>query len=140
MLEEIVKIALKEDDALKDLTSDLTVPESEIISFEISPREKIIFCGQEVILEVFAQLRKAKKFKESELELEIFAEDGDIVKRSSPIVTGRGSAKLIFAAERVILNLIQHLSGISTLTGQFIKALGDKNIKILDTRKTHTGF
>jgi nicotinate-nucleotide pyrophosphorylase (carboxylating) len=140
MLEEIIKAALKEDDAFKDITSDLTIPEGEIVSFEITPRERIIFCGQEVVLEIFAQLRKSKKFKESELDLEIHAEDGDAIKSGELIVSGSGSAKLIFAAERVMLNLIQHLSGISTLTKEFVTTLKDKNIKILDTRKTLPTF
>jgi nicotinate-nucleotide pyrophosphorylase (carboxylating) len=136
MLEEIIRIALKEDDALNDITSDLTIPENSLVSFEIRPREEIIFCGQEVILEIFSQLKKSKKFKDSEFELEILAEDGDIVKAGKSIVSGLGDAKLIFAAERVILNLIQHLSGIATLTRKFVTNLNDKKIKILDTRKT----
>lgn len=136
MLEEIIKTALKEDDATNDITSDLTIAENDVVSFEINSREKIIFCGQEVILEVFSQLRKSKKFRNSEIDLEILAQDGDVVKAGKSIVSGKGNARLIFAAERVILNLIQHLSGISTLTEKFVSSLGDKKIKILDTRKT----
>ena len=46
MLEEIIKAALKEDDAFRDITSDLTIPEGEIISFEITPRERIFFVAK----------------------------------------------------------------------------------------------
>jgi nicotinate-nucleotide pyrophosphorylase (carboxylating) len=136
MLEEIIKTALKEDDATNDITSDLTIAANDVVSFEITPREKIIFCGQEVILETFSQLLKTKKFKNCELDLEVLVEDGDVVKAGESIVSGKGNAKLVFAAERVILNFIQHLSGISTLTGKFVTNLNDKKIKILDTRKT----
>ena len=60
---EIVKLALKEDDAFHDITSDLTIDEEARITFQIAPRQDIIFCGEDIIFEVFTQLKKAKKFK-----------------------------------------------------------------------------
>lgn len=137
---EIVKLALKEDDVFHDITSDLTIDEKAEISFQIAPRQDIIFCGEDIIFEVFAQLKKAKKFKNSNLDLEFFANDGDKIKAKKPILTGRGSSKIILAGERVILNLVQHLSAISTATNEFAKKLNDKKIKILDTRKTLPGL
>ena len=139
-LAEIVKLALKEDDVFHDITSDLTISEKAEIAFKIAPRQDIIFCGSDIIFEVFAQLKKAKKFKNSNLDLEFFAQDGDKIKAKKPILTGRGSSKIILAGERVILNLIQHLSAISTSTNEFVEKLDDKNIKILDTRKTLPGL
>lgn len=135
-LSKIVASALQEDCAFEDVTSDLTIPKNSVISFEIKAREEIIFCGKEVILEVFAQLKKSAKFKNSKLDLKILAKDGSLVTPAKSIACGRGDAKLIFAAERVILNLIQHLSGVATLTQKFVQALDNKKIKILDTRKT----
>jgi len=135
-LEEIIKIALIEDGVFNDSTSDLTIPKNSVITFEINPREEMIFCGEEIISEVFLQLKKSTKFKNSKLDLKILAEDGNALKAGKSIARGVGDAKLIFAGERVILNLIQHLSGVATLTNQFVKKLNDKKIKILDTRKT----
>ncbi len=132
----IIKLAINEDKALKDITSDLTIAENKIVKFKITPRQDIIFCGKEIILEVFLQLKKSKKFQNSKLDFKLLANDGDFVKAKKPIVSGAGDAKLIFAAERIILNLIQHLSGIATLTNQFVKKLNNKKIAILDTRKT----
>lgn len=137
---EIVKLALKEDDAFHDITSDATILENAEITFEIKPRQDIIFCGTDIIFEVFTQLKKSKKFKNSNLDLEFFFQDSDKVKSKKAIVKGRGSSKIILAGERVILNLIQHLSGISTATNELVKKLNDKNIKILDTRKTLPGL
>lgn len=134
--QKLIAAALKEDDVFNDVTSDLTIPKNSSVSFEITPRERIIFCGQDVILEVFTQLKKSAKFKNSALDLEFFAQDGDAVQAAKPIARGRGDTKLIFAAERVILNLIQHLSGVATLSEKFVKELGNKKITILDTRKT----
>ncbi len=139
-ISEIVKLALKEDDVFHDITSDLTISEKAQVTFEIKPRQDIIFCGEDIIFEVFAQLKKAKKFKDSNLDLEFFAQDGDKIKAQKPILAGKGSSKIILAGERVILNLVQHLSAISTATNEFVKKLNDKNIKILDTRKTLPGL
>ncbi len=139
-LRKIVKIALEEDCAFDDITSDLTIPQNTILSFEINPREEIIFCGQDVILEVFSQLKKSKKFENSALDLEILVADGNALKAFQAIARGRGDAKLIFAGERVILNLIQHLSGVATITNQFVQKLNNEKIKILDTRKTLPGL
>jgi nicotinate-nucleotide pyrophosphorylase (carboxylating) len=140
MSQNLIKIALQEDKALNDVTSDLTIADGSLINFKITPRQDIIFCGREVILEVFLQLKQNKKFKNSKLDFKILVKDGDFIKAAKPIVSGSGDAKLIFAAERIILNLIQHLSGIATLTNEFVKKLNNKKIAILDTRKTLPGL
>lgn len=140
MFKKIVAAALAEDRALKDITSDFTITQKRQISFEINAREPIVFCGKEVINEVFLQLKKSAKFKNSALDFKILASDGAVIKSGKSIARGVGDAKLIFAAERVILNLIQHLSGVATLTAEFKQKLNDKKIKILDTRKTIPGL
>jgi len=140
MLKNLISLALKEDEAFNDITSDLTIGKTNVVSFEIAAREPIIFCGVDVILEVFSQLKSSTKFKETAIELDFFASDGDAVKAGAAIIRGHGNARLVFAAERVILNLIQHLSGIATLTQNFVKVLNNKKIAILDTRKTLPGL
>lgn len=139
-LSEIIGLALEEDGALDDVTSDLTVDENHEISFEIAPREDIILCGIEAVEICFGILQSVAKFEGKALGLEFLAKDGDLLRGGNAIVRGRGNAKLIFAGERVILNLIQHLSGVATLTYSFRQELGDDNIKILDTRKTSLGM
>jgi nicotinate-nucleotide pyrophosphorylase (carboxylating) len=139
-IKKIVEIALCEDCALDDITSDLTIPKNSIVSFEIKAREDIIFCGHDVIFEAFLALKNSPKFKNSKLDFKIFAEDGAAISKTKSIASGKGDTKLVFAAERVILNLIQHLSGVATFTQQFVAALNDKKIKILDTRKTLPGL
>lgn len=142
-LKKIITAALLEDHALNDITSDLIIPKNTLVTFEINAREEIIFCGAEIILEVFSQLKKSSprgKFKNSKLDLKILVKDGAKLAAKKTIVRGCGDAKLIFAGERVILNLIQHLSGVATLTGKFVETLGNKKIQILDTRKTLAGL
>ncbi len=135
-LKKICRLALKEDKAFKDVTSDLTILNNQKISFKIAAREDIVLCGIEAIHHCFDELTKLKKFKNIFLALQIHSQDGEFLKAGSAIAEGFGDAKLILAAERVILNVIQHLSGISTITHKFVVALNNDKIKILDTRKT----
>ncbi len=139
-LDAIVTNALAEDKVFDDKTSDLIIDKNSKITFEIRAREDIIFCGKDVISVVFSNLKKSSKFKNSKINLRYFFADGDFVKAGKTIALGSGNAKMIFAAERVILNLIQHLSGIATLTQKFVRQLSNKKIKILDTRKTLPGL
>lgn len=139
-ISEIITRALIEDEALNDATSDLILSSKDLVNFTINNREKIIFCGREIIRETFKILKKSPKFKNSKLTLKIKAKDGQLLEIGDSIASGHGEAKLIFAAERVILNLIQHLSGISTATNQFVTTLNNSKIKILDTRKTLPGL
>lgn len=132
--EKIINLALVEDCALDDVTSDLTIPQNHQISFAIKPREDIILCGVLAVKICFDLLKKSKKFSGAKLKLQFLAKDGDVVRARDSIVEGRGDARLIFAAERVILNLMQHLSAVATISNQFVKLA--KNTKILDTRKT----
>jgi nicotinate-nucleotide pyrophosphorylase (carboxylating) len=140
MFKKIVAEALLEDFAFDDITSDLTIPQNRLVAFEINSREQIIFCGKSLIEEVFLQLKKSAKFKNSALDFKILVKDGSLVKSGKSIARGQGDAKLIFAAERVVLNLIQHSSGVATLTQKFVAELANKKIKILDTRKTLPGL
>jgi len=135
-INKIIRPALKEDDALKDVTSDLTIPKDKILKFVIRTRQDMVFCGYDIITETFKILKSSKKFLDSKLDLKILIKDGDKVVKNKILVKGSGDARLIFAAERVILNLIQLLSGVATTTERFVKVLRDENIKILDTRKT----
>ena len=66
-LKTIVKLALTEDRAFNDITSDLTITKNHKISFKIAARQDIVFCGKKIISEVFLQLKNYKKFKNSKI-------------------------------------------------------------------------
>ena len=129
-------MALKEDEVFNDLTSDLTIAEGANCNFAINAREDLVFCGKKIVEEVFSQLKNSAKFQNCTLNLKYFFEDGEFVKTRESIVVGSGDVKIILAGERVILNLIQHLSAIATATKKHVEALNNSKIKILDTRKT----
>ncbi len=135
-LQNLVKTALIEDRADCDITSDLILADDRLVSFKINTRQGIILCGIDVIKYCFDYLLTIPKFNQFEIKINNFYQDGDFVAPNSAIAAGIGSAKLVFAAERTILNLIQHLSAIATTTKQLVKLLGDSKTKILDTRKT----
>lgn len=132
----IVADSLKEDNVFDDITSNLTIDSSSQSKFLINARQDLILCGKEIIIEVFSQLKKSTKFHQQHIDLEFNFNDGDFVKSSQNIASGYGNTKMILAGERVILNLIQHLSAIATNTKKFVDKLNNPKIKILDTRKT----
>jgi len=135
-LPKIIEFALQEDEVFNDITTDLTIQKNINCNFLINAREDLIFCGREVIEEVFYQLKNSLKFQNCYLDLKFFFTDGEFVKATKSIVSGVGDVKIILAGERIILNLIQHLSAIATVTKKYVEALNNSKIKILDTRKT----
>ncbi len=139
-LSKIISSALLEDEALNDITSDLTIEKKINCNFSINAREKLIFCGKNVVEEVFYQLKNSTKFQNSQIDLKYYFADGEPVEGNSTIISGHGDVKIILSAERIILNLIQHLSAIATATKKYVETLNNPKIKILDTRKTLPNF
>ena len=139
-LSKIISSALLEDQALNDITSDLTIEKNINCNFLINAREKLVFCGKNVVEEVFYQLKNSTKFQNSQIDLKYYFADGELVEGNSTIISGHGDVKIILSAERIILNLIQHLSAIATATKKYVETLNNPKIKILDTRKTLPNF
>ena len=139
-LSKIISSALLEDQALNDITSDLTIEKNINCNFLINAREKLVFCGKNVVEEVFYQLKNSTKFQNSQIDLKYYFADGEVVEVSEAILSGIGDVKIILSAERIILNLIQHLSAIATTTKKYVETLNNPKIKILDTRKTLPNF
>lgn len=135
-LSKIVEMALIEDNVFNDITSDLTINDGVRADFQINARQDLVFCGKFVVEEVFCQLKNSKKFQNSKIDFNCIFDDGALVKKSQNIVLGNGDTKIILAGERIILNLVQHLSAIATNTRDFVARLNNPKIKILDTRKT----
>jgi nicotinate-nucleotide pyrophosphorylase (carboxylating) len=139
-LSKIISSALLEDEALNDITSDLTIEKNINCNFSINAREKLIFCGKNVVEEIFYQLKNSTKFQNSQIDLKYYFADGEAVEARETIISGIGDVKIILSAERIILNLIQHLSAIATTTKKYVETLNNPKIKILDTRKTLPNF
>lgn len=138
-LKNLISEALKEDlDKVGDLTSNFTIPQNKKIKFKIQNREPIVLCGAKFAVQIFSEVEKHLKIKG--LTLKVNFKDGDFLKKNSNIIEGSGNARVIFAAERLVLNLMQHLSGISTQVQKYVKETEGSKAKILDTRKTIPGL
>ncbi len=135
-IKKIINDALDEDlNGLGDVTSNLTIPENKKIKFQIVTREKLVLCGVDVVMMVFNEV--SRRFNNgNELKIKRYFIDGKILPKNSIIISGLWNARLVFVAERVALNLIQHLSGIASETRKYVDLVANKKTKILDTRKT----
>ena len=130
---QLLDIALREDIGAGDVTSHYFVGENDQASARAVAKERAVVAGTEVAAEIFRRVDPA-------LRIEIAQKDGALVIGGTMVMEVRGRARSILTAERVALNFLQRLSGIATLTHQFVEAAGPKGAKILDTRKTTPGL
>jgi len=128
----IVQLALKEDLGRGDITTEAVVKDEERTLGIIFPKQNGVLCGIELARMVFAELDPRVNF-------EAQMKDGEEFTTGAAIATVIGPAAACLKGERTALNFLQHLSGIATLTRQFVNAAGGR-IKILDTRKTMPGL
>jgi nicotinate-nucleotide pyrophosphorylase (carboxylating) len=133
-MQEIVCFALQEDLGRKgDVTSQATIPKKSNSVAYILSKEEGIFCGAKIISDVFRQL-------DPKIIVHLLAQDGDPLYPGQVVAEIEGNTRALLAGERTVLNFVQRLSGIATLTHQFLQASRVSNrkskVKILDTRKT----
>ncbi|HEY1771452.1 MAG TPA: carboxylating nicotinate-nucleotide diphosphorylase [Chthoniobacterales bacterium] len=129
----LINLALREDIGAGDVTTQYFVNEEEQASARIVAKERAVLAGGEVAAEVFRRVDPA-------LRAEILQQDGAILSGGATVLEIRGRARSILTGERVALNFLQHLSGVATLTHEFVEAAGPNGAKILDTRKTTPGM
>ena len=132
-IRQIVQTALEEDLGFGDLTSTTLLSPDMRAKAQIMAKEAMVVAGMTVAEEVFHQI-------DDTLILKYHQRDGAWVRANTGLLTITGNAQSLLQAERVALNFIQRLSGISTLTHQFCHAVRDLSIKIVDTRKTTPGL
>lgn len=126
---DTVKQALREDAGKRDVTSELIIPKEKNVNAIIIIRQACLVCGMDIAKQVFKTRDPTIKFKS-------LVRDGQYLKKNTILARIKGKARSILSAERVVLNFLTLLSGISTKTYQFVKAVRPYNVKILDTRKT----
>lgn len=129
-----ITLALAEDVGSGDVTSQFFVSPTLQALGRIVARERAVVAGTETAAEVFRRV-------DPSLHVEIKEADGAMLAGGETILEIRGAARSILTAERVALNFLQRLSGIATLTRQFVDGVGTKaKARILDTRKTTPGL
>ncbi|MFO3787450.1 carboxylating nicotinate-nucleotide diphosphorylase [Bacillus mojavensis] len=131
-LKKLLNHFFHEDIGTGDLTSQ-SIFEGQNCEASIVAKSDGIFAGAAVIKEGFALL-------DEKVQTCLHKKDGDHLQKGDVIAVLRGPAAALLSGERVVLNLIQRLSGIATMTRQAVALLGDDHIKICDTRKTTPGL
>jgi len=129
VMEEIVERALAEDLGRGDLTSAAVVRADTTVNARILSKDTGIIAGLPLAERVFRKLDRS-------IEVVMRCCDGDRLRPGETVMRLYGQAAAIFAAERTALNLLGRCSGIATLTAQFVAAVREYPVKILDTRKT----
>lgn len=129
----LLDLAIREDIGSGDVTSGYFVAENEQASARVLAKERAVIAGVEVAAEVFRRV-------DPSLRIEIVQPDGAAVAGGATVLEIRGRARSILTAERVALNFLQRLSGVATLTREFVEAAGPNGAKLLDTRKTTPGM
>jgi nicotinate-nucleotide pyrophosphorylase (carboxylating) len=125
--------ALAEDIGSGDVTTLAAVPANARIVAVMRAREPLVVAGMAFAQAAFRQLSPSINIKR-------LVHDGQRVKAGAGLLRISGPARAILSAERVALNFVQRLSGVATLTAQFVDAVRGTGAKILDTRKTTPGW
>ncbi|MEI8412487.1 MULTISPECIES: carboxylating nicotinate-nucleotide diphosphorylase [unclassified Kribbella] len=128
-----VAAALTEDESGQDITTAWSVPEGLAAVAEIRARQCGIAGGLPVVAAVFAQV-------DPEVTVEALVPDGARLTSDDVLVRLSGSARSLITGERTVLNFLQRMCGIATLTDRYVQAVAGTEARILDTRKTAPGL
>jgi len=132
-IDRVVAAALEEDAPWGDLTSEALIVESAVARAELSAREDGVFSGGEVFAAAF-------RLTDPRIEVELLVEDGAFFRRGDALAVVTGPARAVLTGERIGLNFVQRMSGIATLTAQYVAEVAHTRARIADTRKTTPGL
>jgi len=133
LIDQFIINALKEDVGDGDHTSLATIPAGTTGKAKLLVKDNGILAGVELAAEIF-------HIVDDKLKLTVFLNDGAEVKYGDVAFEVEGDTQSILKAERLVLNCMQHMSGIATVTNEFVDVLKGTNTKVLDTRKTTPGM
>ncbi len=132
-LDEFLKMAILEDIGSGDHTTLATIPKTQNGIAKLIIKEEGIIAGIATSLTVFNTIDR-------ELEVDYYVQDGDMVMVGDIAFEVKGKLHSILAAERLVLNIMQRMSGIATMTRKVVDAISTTKAKVLDTRKTTPGL
>ncbi|MDD4055571.1 MAG: carboxylating nicotinate-nucleotide diphosphorylase, partial [Bacteroides sp.] len=133
LIDKLIDLAFAEDIGDGDHTTLSCIPDTAVGKSELLIKEPGILAGVEVAKEVL------HKF-DPQLEIEVFIEDGVAVKPGDIVMTIAGKIQSLLQTERLMLNIMQRMSGIATMTHKYVQQIKGTNAKVLDTRKTTPGM
>jgi nicotinate-nucleotide pyrophosphorylase (carboxylating) len=131
--QHLIEIALKEDMGSGDITTDNLVDPDLEGKGVISAKEPFVIAGLDVACQVF-------KYLNADVIVISDYTDGDFVKKGDTIATVEGKLRALLSGERTALNFLQRLSGIATCVRSYVDELKNKQVRLVDTRKTTPGW
>ena len=133
LIEEQIGQILREDIGFGDLTSTIMIDEDTTGVFDVNAREEIVVAGMAVAAAIFKRCEPGCTFEPK-------VNDGDHITDGTTMARVSGKARGLLTAERSALNMLQHLSGIATLTSEYVKEIEGTGATLIDTRKTTPGL
>lgn len=131
--DRLVAQALTEDIGSGDATTIVTVDKALLVEANVVARQGGIVCGLPLLGALFNQL-------DTQVVIDRLVTDGTAVSPGDTVATLKGPASSVLTGERIALNFLQHLSGIASLTGQYVQEVAGTSCMVLDTRKTLPGY
>ncbi len=131
-IDDLIKKALLEDINYIDMAADNLLPDDQTSTAKFLAKADGVLCGVDVALRVFELL--------GNFRIEKYMNDGQKLKKGDIIAEIEGPTKLLLKGERTSLNLIQHMSGIATMTNEAAELIKGTNATVTDTRKTLPGL
>ncbi|MFQ3611125.1 MAG: carboxylating nicotinate-nucleotide diphosphorylase [Fimbriimonadales bacterium] len=128
-IDDLIQRALCEDIGNGDITTQALIPPEARTECAIFAQAEGVLCGLEVAKRVFQRLDPAMRFASA-------LTDGALLEPDTPVLQILGKTRAVLTGERTALNFLQHLSGIATLTRQYVNAVEGTGAQIVDTRKT----
>jgi nicotinate-nucleotide pyrophosphorylase (carboxylating) len=132
-IDRLIEFALLEDIPNYDITTNSLIHPSKSGRVEVIAKSDLVLAGLKIFHKVFLKLNP-------DITIQSFFSDGNSVKSEEKIAYIKGSLYDILRGERTALNFLQRLSGIATLTAQYVEKIKDSHVFLLDTRKTIPGW
>lgn len=131
--EQLIALAFSEDIGDGDHTTLCCIPEDAMGKSKLLVKEEGVLAGIRIAKEIFRRF-------DPTMQVEVFIEDGAHVKPGDIAMVVTGKVRSLLQTERLMLNVMQRMSGIATMTAEYVKLLEGTNTRVLDTRKTTPGM
>jgi len=132
-IQHLIKIALEEDIGSGDITTENLIADNLKGIGEVVAKEPLVIAGLDITRQVFEQLDTEISFKPN-------FKDGDFIEKDKIVLKVEGKLRVLLLGERTALNFLQRLSGIATHVRSYMNSIANKNVRLVDTRKTTPGW
>ncbi len=133
LIDELIRLAFAEDIGDGDHTTLCCIPATEMGRQKLLVKEAGVLAGVEIARRVF-------QYFDPELKMTVYIDDGAEVKPGDVAFIVEGKVQSLLQVERTMLNIMQRMSGIATMTRRYVKAIEGTGARVLDTRKTTPGM